>query len=574
MNNNLRPMLWALFFATVAMLWFKWDAANTAATQMTTQTTASSVTKTQSVVENQLSADLPAPTPEQGGGSAAAVPSVMAVPGSTPKMLNSGKLIHVKTDTLDIAIDTVGGTIVESKLLKYPVSVTDNTPIKLFTSTQGKLFHLQSGVNSNRATNATHQAAFSAPQSNYEITGDSISVPLTWSQDGVTVTKTFTFHQGRYDFEIKQTVNNQSSQPWHGYAYQQLKRAELVIERGLGSFNTFAGAAYSTPEKKYNKVGFEELGTSPINVKAVTGGWEAMIEHYFMGALIPVQNSKNTFYSNKNNDGNYVIGMYGDTTSVQPGSQVTFKMTGFVGPKVKDDLARIAPNLDKATDYGWLFFISEFLFNVLNWVHSVVKNWGWSIVIVTLVIKTILFPLAAKSFKSMAKMRKFQPEMERLRENYAEDRQLLGKKMMELYKKEGINPASGCLPILVQIPIFLAFYYMLMESVELRQAPWIFWIKDLSLRDPMYILPVINMALMFVQQRLNPPPSDPIQRRVMMFLPLVFGFLFLVFPSGLVLYWAVSNLFSIIQQYVITKRYGGLAHPLSHAEDKHYHPKK
>ncbi len=211
---------------------------------------------------------------------------------------------------------------------------------------------------------------------------------------------------------------------------------------------------------------------------------------------------------------------------------------------------------------------------MLNWVHSVVKNWGWAIVIVTLAIKTLLFPLAAKSFKSMAKMRKFQPEMERIKENYAEDRQLQGKKMMELYKKEGINPASGCLPILVQIPIFLAFYYMLMESVELRQAPWIFWIKDLSIKDPLYVLPVINMVLMFVQQRLNPPPSDPMQRRVMMFLPLIFGFMFLFFPSGLVLYWAVSNLFSIIQQYIITKRYGGLAHPLSHAEDKHYHPKK
>lgn len=566
MNTNIRPTLWALLLALVVILWFKWEAENapkTIASKDVQQPIANSN------VGNNGDIDLPLPTP------AATANSKQTIPGASPQALHSGKLIQVKTDVLSLTIDTQGGAIVESQLLQYSQSVSDNTPIKLFNSAPGKLFHFQTGLNSDKANNATHEASFTAPQANFELAdGDSISVPLTWQADGVTVSKVFTFYRGRYDFAVKQTVNNNSNSAWNGYQYRQLRRNEVSISRGLTTFNTFAGAVYSTPDNKYNKLSFADMRDSDLAIKNVTGGWVGMMEHYFMGAIIPPQDKKDSFYSHYLKDGSFSIGLYGSSQSIPVGGSAEFNTVGFVGPKIKNDLARIAPNLDKATDYGWFFFISEFLFNVLNWMHSVVKNWGWAIVIVTLLIKAMLFPLAAKSFKSMAKMRKFQPEMERIRENYSEDRQLQGKKMMELYKKEGINPASGCLPILIQIPIFLAFYYMLMESVELRQAPWIFWIKDLSIKDPYYVLPVINMGLMFVQQRLNPPPSDPIQRRVMMFLPLIFGFLFLFFPSGLVLYWAVSNSFSIIQQYVITKRYGGLANPLSHAEDKHYHPKK
>lgn len=553
--TNLKPTLWALLFTIAVILWFKWDAAN-APLAPQPQPVASSQ---QQAEQGQMT--LPAPTNPQ-------VTEVPTVPGAVPKAGHSGRLITVKTDVLALSIDKVGGTIVESKLLKYPVSISDKTPIKLFDSAPGKVFHFESGVNSNQVENATHQATYESVQSRYEMENTTaLQVPLTWQANGVKVTKTFIFYPGRYDFSIEQTVDNQTNQPWQGYQYHQLKRVEVVIPRGITNFNTFTGAAYSTPEKHYDKVSFSDLANQAVDFKSVTGGWEAMIQHYFMGAIIPQQTQKHNFYSRQLADGSYAIGLYGMTQTIPAGESTTFKTGGFVGPKIKNDLARIAPNLDKATDYGWLFFISEFLFNVLEWVHSVVKNWGWAIVIVTLAIKTLLFPLAAKSFKSMAKMRKFQPEMERIRENYGEDRQLMGQKMMALYKKEGINPASGCLPILVQIPIFLAFYYMLMESVELRQAPWIWWVKDLSLKDPLYILPAINMALMFIQQRLNPPPTDPMQRRVMMFLPLIFGVFFLFFPSGLVLYWAVSNLFSIIQQYVITKRYGGLANPLSHAEE-------
>lgn len=569
MNNNLKPTLWALLFSIVVILWFKWDAANT---PISTTPTAPTQTQTEGQTNGQTATTTQSGVPTTGGNPVSN--NTQAIPGVKPQATNSGQLIHIKTDVLELAIDTLGGTIVESQLLHYSVSVTDKTPIKLFDSAPGKLFHFQTGLNSDHDKNATQFAQFSSTEEQYTLTGDEVSVPLTWQADGVTVTKTFTFYKGRYDFDVTQTIENNSQKPWNGYQYGQLQRDEVIVPTGLTTFNTFAGAVYSTPDQRYKKVSFSELGENPLNIKNVTGGWIGMMQHYFMGAFIPQQTDKDVVKSAHLSNGSYTISMAGMTKNVPVGASETFKTTGFVGPKIKNDLARIAPNLDKATDYGWLFFISDFLFNVLNWVHSVVKNWGWAIVIVTLTIKTLLFPLAAKSFKSMAKMRKFQPEMERIRENYGEDRQLVGKKMMELYKKEGINPASGCLPILVQIPIFLAFYYMLMESVELRQADWIFWIKDLSVKDPYYVLPVLNMGLMFIQQRLNPPPSDPMQRRVMMFLPLIFGVLFLVFPAGLVLYWAVSNLFSIIQQYVITKRYSGLANPLSHAEDKHYHPKE
>ncbi len=502
MNSNLRPTLWAALAAMVMMIWLQWNAANqpqpvqpTVSQTMQDKATASGV-------------------PTNDDADVATIASTNIANATNTSDSTSGKRIHIKTDVLDLVIDTQGGTIVESKLLEYTTSIKDKTPIQLFSSNKGKLYHLETGINANTHTNnATHSAVFHSEKDNYEMTGDSLSVPLIWQADGVTVIKTFTFHRGRYDFNVTQRIENNSGKEWVGYQYMQLKQNEVKVARGPTTFNTFAGAVYSTPEKKYEKLSFSDLSTAPIKANNIVGGWVGFMQHYFLGAIIPDQASSDTFFSRYDNndtkdftgDDFYYIGTYSKPQIVTNGSSLTFNSRGFVGPKIKDELAKVAPNLDKAMDYGPIFFVSEFLFNVLDLVNSIVKNWGWAIVIVTIGIKTILFPLAAKSFKSMAKMRKFQPEMDRIRKNYGDDRQLSGKKMMELYKKEGINPASGCLPILIQIPIFLAFYYMLMESVELRQAPWIFWIKDLSIQDPFYVLPVLNMALMFLQQQLNPP---------------------------------------------------------------------
>jgi len=549
MNTNIKPVLWAVLVGIVMVLWLKWQAANTPILAVADTQGQQAPEGGPALANVNVPANISGQATERATGNA--------------RLSTSGKVLTVTTDVFKISIDTVGGTIVASQLLRYPAAINDKTPIQLFSREPGQRFVLQSALYSNQAQNATPQAVFTAVQNSYELSGDKVSVPLIWQQDGVTVTKTFTFYKGRYDFAIEQRVDNRSGKEWKGYAYYQMLQDEVKIARGLSTFHTFAGLAYSTPEHNYEKKSFAKLADSKLNIEQVKGGWMAMTKHYFMGAIIPEQSDKNTFYSKTPVNGLFAVGMYGQTRSIANGQSLDFKINGFVGPKIKDDLQRIAPNLDKAIDYGYLFFISEVLFNVLAWVDHLLGNWGWAIVVVTLAIKLALFPLAAKGFKSMAKMRKFQPEMERLRENYKDDRQMLGKKTMELYKKEGINPASGCLPILIQIPIFLAFYYMLMESVELRQAPWILWIRDLSLHDPFYILPLLNMGLMFVQQLLSPPPSDPIQRRIMRFLPLVFGFMFLFFPAGLVLYWTVSNGFSIAQQYFVTKRYGALHVPVA-----------
>lgn len=555
MNNNFRAFLWAICAASFMILWVQWQGANAPAAQETPQNTAQTA--------DGQSAEIPnAPTTPASDINTQATAS--QVPGETIPLAHSGELIHVETDVLSIQIDTRGGTLVESDLLQYPISVNDDTPIKLFQATPGQVFTLETGLNSNFESNATHQAIFTSQATSYRLTGDTLVVPLVWEKDGIRVTKTYTFTRGDYHFDIEQRVENTSGQTWQGFQYGQLARNEVVVKRGITTFNTFAGMATSSPERAYNKISFGEVADEPLEIKDVTGGWAAMIEHYFMGAIIPNQDSEHQFFAKQFANNLYRIGMIGQPTVVEDGQNHVFTQQGFVGPKIKDDLKSIAPHLDKATDYGPLFFLSEWLFNLLNWVHAVVGNWGWAIVIVTILIKLVLFPLAAKSFKSMAKMRKFQPQLERIRDNYKEDRQRLGQEMMKLYKKEGINPASGCFPILIQIPIFLAFFYMLMESVELRQAPWIFWIEDLSIKDPWYVLPVINTVLMYLQQKLNPPPADPMQRKIMNMLPVLFGIFFLFFPSGLVLYWTVSNLFSIVQQYVITKKYGALT--LKHAE--------
>ncbi len=320
MKTNLRPTLWAIFAALAMLIWFKWESANAPQPVVAETATATADGAPQAADDAAL--------PGQQSQSAA-IPSSDGQPAAT-----SG-LIHVKTDVLEIDIDSVGGSIVESQLLNYSVSIDDPTPIHLFSSVKGKRFHFKTGLNaSTHKSNATHQATFHSPKNSYELTGDSLSVPLTWSADGITVTKTFTFYPGRYDFTVEQRIDNASDRLWKGYQYQQLVRDPVVIERGLTTFNTFAGGVYSTPEHKYNKVSFEDLGSNPLDIKAITGGWVGFMEHYFMGAIIPEQTNKDTFFSKKLNNNQYVIGMYGENVSVEQGKAATFTAKGFAGPKI------------------------------------------------------------------------------------------------------------------------------------------------------------------------------------------------------------------------------------------------
>ncbi len=544
MNNQIKTIAWSLLAAISISLFFKWNAVNAPVKQETVVQTSQQV-NSNTVNPNQTAGNVVSSTGSSTGVSVAT------------NIQPSKNTIKVTTDKLEITIDTVGGTLLQTKLLTYSESLKDKTPINLLEPTAGKLFIAKTELLSNFANNANALAVFSSKSKSYTMKGDSISIPLIWEKDGVKVIKTYTFKKGKFDFTISQKVVNNSGKDWTGYQINTLSREKVDRKGGLSKMNTFTGGAYSTDERKYQKLDFDELADGEGNISNVKGGWVAMIQHYFVVSLVPAEDEKTTFFSLKNNASTvYDFGIKSSAVTLKNGQETTFNIVGYIGPKIKKDLKKISPTLDKSIDYGWAFMISEVLFNVLNWFHGILGNWGWATIVVTILIKLLFFPLAAKSFKSMAKMRKFAPEIELIKKKYKEDKQRLGKETMALYKKEGINPAAGCLPMLVQIPVFIAFYYMLMESVEFRQAPWILWVKDLSIKDPLYVIPVINAVLMFVQQRLNPPPADPTQRKIMMMLPIVFGVMFLMFPAGLVLYWCVSNLFSIIQQYLITKRYG------------------
>ncbi|MFN3587692.1 MAG: membrane protein insertase YidC, partial [Moraxellaceae bacterium] len=367
--------------------------------------------------------------------------------------------------------------------------------------------------------------------------------------------KIFTFTRGSYLIQTRHVIDNAGTSPWNGLLYAQLKRDSSEdpssSAQGFGMM-TFLGGAWWTADKPYNKAKFDEFAEKPLK-QSVTGGWAAILQHYFLSAWVAEPGTGNVYTTRRVGDEN-IIGYTGPLTTVAPGTQHTFTAQLYVGPKIQKDLEAISAGLELTVDYGWLWPVSQFLFWLLTLIHGWVGNWGWAIILLTVLVKAAFFQLSAAGYKSMAKMRQVMPEMTRIKEQYGSDRAKMSQAMMELYKKEKINPLGGCLPILVQMPVFIALYYCLMESVELRHAEWMFWIKDLSVMDPYFVLPLIMGATMFIQQQLNPAPPDPMQARVMKIMPIVFTFMFLWFPSGLVLYWVVNNTLSIVQQWVITRQ--------------------
>lgn len=384
---------------------------------------------------------------------------------------------------------------------------------------------------------------------------DVLNVKLTWQGEGsVKVNKVYTFRRGSFVIDVQHQVENGGAEEWRGSPYWQLQRTPPPSSGGwaMGVY-TYTGGVISTPEKTYEKISFSDMAKDSLN-RQVLGGWLAMIQHYFVAAWVPAQDQINNFYSKALDDSRYVLGMVGPQSVVPPGAVGEFHNRLFAGPKVQSLLQQVAPNLQLTVDYGFLTIIADPLFWLLEKLYSVLGNWGWAIVVLTVLIKLAFYKLSETSYKSMANMRRLAPELTRLKERYGDDKQRMNQAMMEMYRKEKINPLGGCLPILVQIPVFIALYWVLLESVEMRQAPFILWIQDLSAKDPYFVLPLIMGATMLVQQKLNPPPPDPVQAKVMMALPVVFTFMFLWFPAGLVLYWVVNNVLSIAQQYVITKR--------------------
>ncbi len=473
----------------------------------------------------------------------------------------SSEAIVVKTDLLQAEIDTLGGTLRHLELLKHPVSVDDpDDPFVLMDNSEDILYIAEGGLIAGDYPN--HQTQFQAQHLRYELTDgmDQISAKLFWQgPDGVNYEKVYTFHRDSYVIDIDYHVINNSDQDWVGYSYSQFKRTPIEDTGGFfGRLPSYTGGVVYTPEEKYDKIDFGEMEKANLE-RSSPAGWVAMLQHYFVGVWLPDQSSSHTYYSNvvkRVDQPRYIIGYKTNVpTTVATGSQGTLSTRMFVGPKEQSRLKQQeVEGLLLTVDYGWLTPVAAPLFKLLQWIHGVVKNWGWAIIILTFLVKLVFYPLSAASYKSMAKMKTLQPRLKTLKERYGDDKQKLNQAMMEMYKKEKINPLGGCLPILIQIPVFIALYWVLLESVELRQADFIFWLNDLSLPDPYYVLPLIMGASMLAQQFLNPAPLDPIQKNIMMAMPVVFTVFFLWFPAGLVLYWVVNNILSIAQQWLITRR--------------------
>ena len=472
----------------------------------------------------------------------------------------SKDLIHIKTDVLDIAIDPQGGDIAQLRLPLYPRRQDHpDVPFQLFDNGNERTYLAQSGLTGvdGPDARAAGRPVFSTDKKTYELAPgqDQLVVDLKFSENGINYIKRFTLKRGLYDVQVSYLIDNESAKPWNGNLFAQLKRdnsSDPSSSTATGTA-TYLGAALWTSSEPYKKVSMKDIDKGQLK-ETVQGGWVAWLQHYFVTAWIPQKGDSNVVQTRKDSQGNYIIGFTGPTLTGEPGKTAETSATLYAGPKSQGVLKELSPGLELTVDYGILWFIAQPIFWLLQHIHSLVGNWGWSIIFLTMLIKGIFFPLSAASYKSMARMRAVAPKLAALKEQFGDDRQKMSQAMMELYKKEKINPLGGCLPILVQMPVFLSLYWVLLESVEMRQAPFMLWITDLSIKDPFFILPIIMGATMFIQQRLNPTPPDPMQAKVMKLMPIIFTFFFLWFPAGLVLYWVVNNCLSIAQQWYITRK--------------------
>ncbi len=497
-------------------------------------------------------------------GGDAAVPEITvdnSVPATAPAgmavVADAGQVIRVETDVIRAELSSIGGSFRQLELLNYPVDPDQpDVKVQLFKPETPNYYIAQSGlVGGDASTAPTHEAVFTAAKSEYRMSEgqDSLAVDLIWQHaSGIKVTKTYVFKRGSYLVDLVQKVENGSDTPWTARAYAQLQRSEFYDPNESSFIYTYTGAAYYSPADKYAKLAFEDFQTEKFN-RDVTGGWIALLQHHFVSAFIPPTDQSYTFQTSQLGGPRYIIRMISPTLKVPAQGSDEFAVRLFAGPKLQKPLEAVAPGLELVVDYGWLTILAKPIFWVLDQLHSLVGNWGWAIILLTILIKLAFYKLSETSYKSMANMRKLTPRMQALKDRYGDDKERLNQAMMEMYKKEKINPLGGCLPILVQIPVFIALYWVLLESVEMRQAPFALWLDNLSAPDPYYVLPLIMGASMLIQQKLNPAPMDPMQAKLMMSMPIVFTVFFAFFPSGLVLYWTVNNLLSIAQQWHITK---------------------
>ncbi len=496
---------------------------------------------------------------------AASASSISAIAGDAQV---KGKIITLQNDVFRLQVDTLGGDVIGSELLKYDAELHSDAPFVLLRNTPEHIYIAQSGLIGKDGIDSK------AGRADYQVEGeqfsladgqDELRVPLTFEKNGVTYRKVFVLKRGEYDVAVNYEINNQSGSAIEVEPYGQLRHT-LVENSGSMAMPTYTGGAYSSSETNYKKYSFDDMQKANLAIDT-KAGWVAVLQHYFVSAWIPNQDADNRLYTltdKANNIGS--IGYRGPVVSVPAGGSETITSKLWTGPKLQNQMAEVANHLDLTVDYGWAWFIAKPLFKLLTLIQSLVHNWGLAIIGVTLVVKAILYPLTKAQYTSMAKMRMLQPKLQEMRERFGEDRQRMSQEMMKLYKEEKVNPLGGCLPILLQMPIFIALYWTFMEAVELRHAPFFGWIQDLSAQDPYYILPILMGASMFLLQKMSPTPvADPMQQKVMTFMPLIFMVFFLFFPAGLVLYWLVSNLITIVQQQLI---YRGLEKKGLHSRAK------
>ena len=544
--NTQKIFLFIAIFLTIFILWDKWELTQS------TDENGNTITQTNIVAVDSQDAAIDVPSPSD-------VPNVASTVSidTTPIIDNSftqGTFTTVVTDLLTVEISHKGGTIINAYLNEYPKELKSEEKFQLLSNSPDRIFHAQSGLIPAEQM-PTHQSEYTSERQEYFLQGNSeLIVPLIWRGDnGVVVTKNYHFKPDSYVVEVDYLISNNTNTDQIVSSYTQLSHGSEEESGGgfMMGMQNFSGGATYNDEEIFEKIDFEDFDSSPKTTSV--GGWAAMIQHYFFAAWIPNDDEKHT-YSTKSSRGKYLL------TTVNPSSKIAAGTTAslgknqlYIGPKEHVRLELLAPGLDKTVDYGWLFIIAKPVAIFLHWIYSFIGNWALSIIVLTLIIKLAFYKLSEKSFRSMAGMKKLAPRLQKIKETYKDDKQKIGKKTMELYKTEKINPAAGCLPILVQIPVFISVYWVLIEMVELRQTPFLY-LPDLSMKDPYFILPLIMGASMWFQQRLNPPPADPIQAKIMMMLPVVFTVFFLWFPSGLVLYWVTNNILSITQQVYINKK--------------------
>ncbi len=557
-----RTFLLVAWLVVAFLLWDAWQKSQTALPVPAAAPASSSQVES-----------VPYAVPDMADGSVPNVPTAM--PASTPTEAPAPNAVPVTTevvilanDVLRLTLDAKGGAIVKAELLNYQKELKgDTSPVELLSQEPAYFFIAQNGIVGTPSA-PSHADRMVAASGDQILSGNATAaeLPFLWQgPDGVDVERRYRLERGSYLVEIQDIIRNQGAVTWSGNAYHQLVRVAPPAAKG-GFTNperlSFVGAAWYSPQDKFEKLKFDKFDPKKPLQREVTGGWIAMLQHYFAAAIVPKPDEPTRFSNASLADGRYLVREMGATLTVQPGAEATTSTQLYLGPKLRTQLEEIAPGLGLSLDYGIFTVLAQPIHWLLSLLHTLIGNWGWAIVLLVVLIKAAMFKLSEAQYRSFARMRHIQPRLEALKERYGDDRQKYQTAMMELYKKEKINPLGGCLPILVQFPVFLSLYWVLIEAVELRQAPWILWIQNLSAPDPLFILPVVNLVTMWATQKLSPTPSmDPMQKRMMQTMPLVFGVMFAFFPAGLVLYWTTNGLLGLLQQWLIMRRHGEPATP-------------